>query len=171
MATVDPFSSLIGKNFAAAVMAVEKNGKYKKSFQSMIKQIIDVDSGDYTDSSLDDGEIHVVYEDEDDSLLFSSEENSSHSSNDNSSSDNISIAQTVCELQPGQSFTISNGKVLEDTTDQKEPYEKKKQTLFSTSEQLNDLKIAALQSPEGILDPGAKLGKKKPVKRCTNFDD
>jgi len=167
-------------------MVVERNGKYRKSFQSMIRQIMGADSDARLDSSLD-GDISIVYDDDGGDggdaggSTSTDESESGRVGNDGSLGGKDSeLSKIVGGLLPGRSLTISGGRVSVDAegaaaehANMGEPPKERRQALFYTAEQLGMLQVEVLRGSgaPAILNPGAKLKKKRPAKRCANFDD
>lgn len=151
-------------------MTLDKNDKYKKPFDVLIREILDADSCEYPDT--------VSTFSEEVETMQSSE--SISSSNDD---DSFSISSESDEkidplnLQPGQSLIISGGKIqMNDQTHSiPEPQKEKAQVMFYTAEQLSNLKIdnnrRSVSGIKGIIHPQSKLKSKKLTKRCENIDD
>lgn len=152
-------------------MKNSKNGKYKEDFDSMIRQITDADSDEYAESSESiDSDVRVVYaedssmsDDEDSIYEVPSEEGFYAASSDEESFD----------LQPGQMVTISGGRLCWEP--EQSPAPQKKPIAYYTAEQLKNLRIRDNKNnntdTKGIINPKSKFKKKKPVRKCANFDD
>lgn len=138
-------------------MSRNKNTKYKKSFDSFIRQILDVGSDE--DESLEEGV-----------AVASSEEESTGDSEH--ASDAESSSGCTFSITPDETYTISGGRVVHCCAE--EPPAVRPQPVFCTSEQLKTLRLHDTPSAEpdtkGIIDPSTKFRKKKPTKRCANLD-
>ena len=149
---------IISKNLS--VMPKSKNAKYKRSFDSFIRQILDVEFDD--DDSLEEG-VAVVSSDEGnvDECVDASDKEGSN--------------ERTLSIVPGEAYSISGGHIAPlETTQAGESLAMRPLTVFCTSEQLRALHLYEAQNTEpdmkGIIDPRTKSRKKNPIRKCANLD-
>ncbi|KAI4293049.1 hypothetical protein PAPHI01_2323 [Pancytospora philotis] len=162
-------------------MALDKNQKYKTSFDDLMRQLREADMDDGSSESLEAGVVVEYGEESSESEYSSSYSECDSSEDDESVSGESGDASSSEELfvQPGESFTISGGKISRGGDDvqyaslqQRIGEQPKKNHMYCTSEQLSQLRIredkAAVNSAAGLVDPNRR--KKKVTKRCPNID-
>ncbi|KAI5151177.1 hypothetical protein ENBRE01_1951 [Enteropsectra breve] len=163
------------------------NGKYKKDFDSFIKQILDAESSNTDDSIEMSGDVEMEYDSEDE--LQSSVE--SESFDCSSSEEEFSVS----ELKPGDKFYIKDGKIClgeestffccdNQTNDKHNDKENTtninngnnmNNTHISNDENkifqgLSDLRVAKDRRTAGGKIKTAKTSTKQ-TKKCINYDD